>query len=287
MYGRRNYRGRWGAFRARDESGDAIRSKFDLKFGIAMLFMVVTIILMILPIFENAPPGVANWPPGVVLRVEARRDFNLQGGPMQDGRCTTVNGEDIGKREHMGINGVKPQYRDLYRNRPYECSEADHDLYALYVDPDGNEYEVHSHSTTRDGDGAFNNTTPSHVKGAAYGKRQDDPLYVRGKAVPNGAFRIEELTYRHRYLKPGKYYINVHLQRADKYLPEDDVLVGVFVVLFEGTPDEVVVFSDRVPVNARNREGREQTVVSFVVDEEGQLVEESLDYETQVFVAEG
>lgn len=249
-----------------------------------MLIIVALLVLLYSPKKETPPVGVANWPPGMALRIEARRDFALLGGPVKDGQCHTVNGVRLGAIEHFNGRKVKPEYRDLYRNRPYECSSADHDINARYITPDGKVYDIISHSQTDNADGAFSNTMPENIRAYAYGKQSDDDSYDR--AIGMGAYRTEEMTYRHRHLLPGRYIINVHLQGPDNYLPEDDVLVGVFVVLFEGTPDELILFNDRTPLNARDAESREQTVVSFSVDENGRVVEGSVDYETQIVIVE-
>ena len=248
----------------------------EIKSALVFFLLIIVTLLVLLynPKKQASPPGVSNWPPGIPLRIEARRDFNLKGGPLRDGICITRS---------SGFGSGSRSVTDDPRERSHECSDADHDLYARYIDPDGNEFDVLSHSWTENAEGAFRHTVPK-VKGRSYGKTPGDRSY--DDAIGSGMYRVEEITYAHRFIKPGTYHVNVHLERADRHIRFDDVLISIFVVLYEGTPDEIVVFNDRIALNIKDVESREKTVVTFEIDEKGQLIEDSVNLETQVNIAE-
>lgn len=265
-----SFRNKWRQYDQQDHDAN-IKARNELTLVIGALLLVAVVLLFLIPTEQKAPPGVSVWPPGTPLRIEARRDFNLKGGPLRDGNCQELRGR------------TRPFSKDDFRHRPHECSDVDHDIYVRYIAPDGNVFEARSDRNSQNADGAFRSTLPK-VRASAYGKLSSDRSY--NADIGSGMHRFEEMTYTHRFLKPGTYHVNLHLQRGDKYLEKEEVLASAFVVLYEGTPDETVVFNDRVPLNIKDAATRERTVVTFKVDEKGQLIEDSVDLETQVTIAE-
>jgi hypothetical protein len=266
---------------AKNDEEEKDRTFDDLMSALVFFLLIIVVALLMLYTPENAGgQSVSSWPAGTPLRFEARRDFNLQGGYLSSGSCLEVDGERLGDRKHFveskGRRKIKSEFEHVYRNRPFECSSADHDLYVRYVDQNGTVFDVISHSSVNSAEGAFVNSTPTAESSGKVPYRDH---------IQTQMFRTEEYTYRHRYMKPGTYYFNVHLASADYYTPNWDVKLGVYLIFAEGTEQEQVVFADFITLNGEDG-NREKTVASFQVGQDGNIIPDSIDYETQVAIME-
>ena len=246
------------------------------KFSLMDFVLILILFLLLLLPHNQGANGASEWAAMTPLRFEARRDYNLTGTSTAQINCDVVDGKPLPTQYVRGIEA-------LARKRPPECSRADIDLYVRYIDPNGKVSDVLSMNSPNllgTADGAF---AYSEVNRRAITMGNPNPYLNERTATP---FRLEELTYRHKYLLPGQYILNVHLERPDDLLPDDPVKAPVFIIAYEGTDRERVLFADTVTLTAETENTREHTVISFQVDNTGTILPESINLKTQVHIIE-
>ncbi|MBI1363455.1 MAG: hypothetical protein GC134_05680 [Proteobacteria bacterium] len=262
-----------------DRAMDDVMSAF-----VFILLIIAAALLMIYTPTKLGGTSVSQWAPGIPLRFESRRDFNLTGTTLDDFTCEVVSGVHLGEPGHFGRDGkLLPEFKALYKKRPPECSRADQDLYVRYIEPNGKVHDVLSMDSPNQmgtAEGAF---AYSEANRWNLGENTPNPFRDVRVVTP---FRLEELTYRNKYLKPGTYIFNVHLQRGDDYFPDEPVKVAVYLIAFEGTTHEQVIFGGFVDLRMDTPQTRERTIATFKVDDAGQIIPGSIDTTTQTSIIE-
>jgi len=276
----------------------------------AMIFILLIIVVALLVLFSKGEAGggpASSWAPGIALRFEARSGIGQEGGYLRTGSCPShINGQRLGSSHHFedGTPFIKEEYRELYLQRPVECVIADHDLYARYTTPEGEVFDVLSLDSVNSlptAEGAFAFSEPSYLnRKPTHGDRFQEAHSGDGyNSFPTFMpLRVEEMTYRNKYLAPGHYSFNIVLDETIERMMEKmengwynfkpamptwPISVEVYLVAFEATEQETVLFNEVVTFTSLE-DALERTVLSFSVDENGRIIPDSIDHETQVSI---
>ncbi len=276
----------------------------------AMIFILLIIVVALLVLFSKGEAGggpASSWAPGIALRFEARSGYGQEGGYVREGQCPReIDGHWLGDLSHFveGTPFIKEEYREIYLKRPVECIIVDQDLYARYTTPDGTVYDVLSLDSPNklpSAEGAFAYSVPAYLNsnpthGRPFTPRRSGDGY--NSAPLYQPMRTEEMTYRHKFLAPGHYSFNIVLDESFQdmlwkmqfpgynfkpAMPTWPVSFEVYLVVFEGTDQETVLFNDIVTFTSLD-DMLERTVLSFEVDENGKIIPDSIDRETQVSI---
>jgi hypothetical protein len=224
----------------------------DISIIIMIMGILMVTLLLLLPISET---DKNDFRPGwVALRVTVTWDENL------DRAYALRPGETCPVRGSLDFDAVR---------RPPECSAADVDIWIQRRRPDGSAM-VYS-SLRQQADRLFSSTV--------------DDLGSFNESQPT-ALRFEQLVTQFALLPQGQYAINLDLFRHDHFLgPAHPVRACAFVALYEGTPNEEVLFNGCVDLLVTQPDARERTVVRFAIGAENELVPGSVDHVSQMPIA--
>lgn len=243
-----------------DDDLESLRARVDVRVLMFFVRILVVAVLLIMPTaaqkghVDGKETSVAFRPVGVPLRAAISWDADL------DKAYGLKPGMFCPKKGDLGFDPT---------HRPPECSAADVDLLMRRVTPQG---VVMFYSTRHAFVDALIAFTPDD-RGIVHNA---DPTTIRA----------EQMISQYPVLPPGTYTVNADLFEPDVYLPQKAVKVCGMVIYNEGVKDsQKVLFKGCKSLQAKGNHPREATLVSFIIDENGHLVNSSVDQQTYTPIA--